>query len=699
MATGPNDRSRVPYLLLLARPSTAVRREAAKRLQAIGLRVVAQYGQVALEVLASPLEVEAAQDLGLFSAVLRGPMKEAHLERLTPEQRSVVAQWNTRFDRGYEETKRDRTLRGRSWGDPELRPPAPHSAIDPEEFKEFLAAYERRSGRSVRRGGRPQDRPADEPGSGSDDETPIAPGRASADEFSSFERRLAAEYDDPTVGYHLARLAANLEPEYAALIADLDPEFVQELVGRFFREAACWRMTGEMAIGVVFVESSRDGGPAFGDSERAEVCQEIIDGLNWLASEHPGGDLSWVYDFQFIRIDVDDGDDSEENCPSSTSLEAGWRDPAMGQVVYNGQTYSASWTGVGDYREDMRQRNGSAHATVIFVTPYANCWHAYAGGGRIVLAKRGDWGGWGRSTLDTITAHEMSHLFGAADEYTGSGTPCSTCDSLHGCDRIPNGNCGACARPAQGCVMDGNDRRLCAYTQGQIGWSDLFVELTTGDVGWAGTDDDVWLDVGDRAFELDTADHDDRERNNREGYALWAPDLERSDVKRILIRKSPDGFAGGWRLGGVRVWFRGELICDEPEINRWLEDDDRTWVGCVSDRDLVTSLRVLITTADESWAGTDDDVTLTLAGQSWNLDNSSHDDFERGRTDSFDLDPGTGLYVSDIHSVRVRKSPDGFAGGWKLGGIRIVANGGTIYDNQAINRWLEDDDRSWSASF
>jgi hypothetical protein len=247
--------------------------------------------------------------------------------------------------------------------------------------------------------------------------------------------------------------------------------------------------------------------------------------------------------------------------------------------------------------------------------------------------------------------------------------------------------------------MDANSRRLCAYTKGHIGWGHLFVETTTADEMWAGTDDDVWLDIGDRTFVLDTSDHDDRERNNCEAYAFYEPDLERDAIKQILIRKSPDGFAGGWKLKHVRVWLHGDLICDQDNINQWLEDEHRWWVGCINDPNIVNSLSVRISTADVSWAGTDDDVTLTLAGRNWNLDNPGHDDFERGNNDTFDLDPGTGLYVSDIHSIRIHKSPDGIAGGWKLKGVRLTVNGSTIYSNQSINKWMEDGDRTWSDSF
>jgi hypothetical protein len=169
-------------------------------------------------------------------------------------------------------------------------------------------------------------------------------------------------------------------------------------------------------------------------------------------------------------------------------------------------------------------------------------------------------------------------------------------------------------------------------------------------------------------------------------------------VQRVLIRKSPDGSAGGWRLQHVKVWCRGNVVCD-TDVNKWLEDDERFWIGCTQRSNLVNRLEVKITTADVSWAGTDDDVTLTIAGRSWDLDNEDHDDFERRNTDTFKLDPDTGLHLSDLHSVRIHKSPDGFAGGWKLKGVEILANGTSVFSNQSINRWLEDDDRTWSTTF
>lgn len=54
--------------------------------------------------------------------------------------------------------------------------------------------------------------------------------------------------------------------------------------------------------------------------------------------------------------------------------------------------------------------------------------------------------------------------------------------------------------------------------------------------------------------------------------------------------------------------------------------------------------------------------------------------------------------MSDVHSVRIHKSSDGIAGGWKLKGVPVIANGATPYNNQGINAWLEDNHRTWTGS-
>jgi hypothetical protein len=191
----PGRGPRTPYLFLLARPSPGVRREAARALREMGLAVVAQYGRVAVEALATPDEALAAQDLGMFSAVFKGSVKRQHLERLTDEQRRVVEQWNIRFSAGYRRLKEDPSLEGRSWAHPDMDPPGPHAAIEPRDFTAFLEDYERRTGQ------RAEASPGDEPPSGRTG--PRGRGRArgrrpqrpmTPDEFVDYEQDLARRF-------------------------------------------------------------------------------------------------------------------------------------------------------------------------------------------------------------------------------------------------------------------------------------------------------------------------------------------------------------------------------------------------------------------------------------------------------------------------------------------------------------------------
>ena len=667
------------YLFLLARPSVEERRYASQYLRKIGIRVTEQYGTVALVGYATPERIEEARRSKMFLGVFSNKVTKIPAEKLTNEQKQVIDQWNFSFTARYKKVRDDFTHIGKKWVTKGLEPPRPYSLADPDHFKTELLKHLGKDEKEITE--KYKSKAKDFP-------------KLEGEQFIKYEQRIAKKFKDETLAYYLARIAVNLSPEFQVYLLEVDAIIAKWIVDFLWEwthpEEDCWKLQNEIAVGLVFVESSQAGGPTFSSSDRLTVQQEIIDGLGWLANYEPAANISWVFDWQFVTINVANG--------SGSPSEDYWRNPAMQQVNYQGNTYTGDWNGISDYREDMRRRNRSAHAVVVFVTPYANSWHAYAGSHRITLANRNNWGGWGIATIDAIVAHEMCHLFRATDEYTGSGTPCSSCGGAFGCYGIPNGNCGSCAHPHQDCLMDANTRRLCAYTQGHIGWADLFVELTTADELWAGTDDDVWLDIGDRVFVLDTPNHNDSEQGNVEGYALNYTGVTKDQVKRVGIRKSPDGFAGGWKLKKVRLWCLGEKICDAT-VNKWLEDNDRWWVcgTCGTGDDIVNTLRVEITTANVLWAGTDDDVTIYMGGRSWNLDNPWLNDFERGNTDVFNLGPGTALYKSSLTHVRIHKSPDGVAGGWKLKGVKIIVNGSIIYNNQSINKWLENGHRDWEA--
>ena len=85
------------------------------------------------------------------------------------------------------------------------------------------------------------------------------------------------------------------------------------------------------------------------------------------------------------------------------------------------------------------------------------------------------------------------------------------------------------------------------------------VEVKTGDVRFAGTDDDVHLRLGaNLGFGLDKRLYDDFERGDRDTYSVPIDEAVRSglrvgDITRLQIEKSRDGIAGGWRLAGVQA--------------------------------------------------------------------------------------------------------------------------------------------------
>ena len=83
------------------------------------------------------------------------------------------------------------------------------------------------------------------------------------------------------------------------------------------------------------------------------------------------------------------------------------------------------------------------------------------------------------------------------------------------------------------------------------------------------------------------------------------------------------------------------------------------------------------------------------------LEKAAYDDFERGDDDTYSVPIGdaarAGLTIGDIDRVAIEKSRDGAAGGWFLKGVTLVVNGRTLVRDRAIDRWLEDDHRTWTA--
>jgi hypothetical protein len=131
-----------------------------------------------------------------------------------------------------------------------------------------------------------------------------------------------------------------------------------------------------------------------------------------------------------------------------------------------------------------------------------------------------------------------------------------------------------------------------------------------------------------------------------------------------------------------------------------------TWIKAVpastNEGEPVETMDIEVKTSGSLSSGTDDDVYLRVGPSlRFPLDKRLYDDFERGDRDTYSvpIDEATEHHftVGDIRQVRIEKSKDGVGGGWKLGGVRLRVNGRVAYNNQHIDRWLENNHRTWTA--
>lgn len=122
----------------------------------------------------------------------------------------------------------------------------------------------------------------------------------------------------------------------------------------------------------------------------------------------------------------------------------------------------------------------------------------------------------------------------------------------------------------------------------------------------------------------------------------------------------------------------------------------------------IGTLQIIITTGSSTFSGTDDEVQLALRSSSgtgpyWSsILDASHCDhpnpFERGQTDTFtfkniteERPSGVPLTPAALQSFSLGKALDGSwvgRGDWTVAGVKIVADGLVLYDNQSLNQLL-----------
>lgn len=209
----------------------------------------------------------------------------------------------------------------------------------------------------------------------------------------------------------------------------------------------------------------------------------------------------------------------------------------------------------------------------------------------------------------------------------------------------------------------------------------IIVEITTGDVRFAGTDDKMVFQIGGKTFTLDNPDRDDFERGNTDRFefliedAIFSTDMVRG-VGTISVTKMEDStFGGGWRFGGIKVWVNSDTtppIYQNANVDRWLDGDN------LSDRQWITTL------GEDGWSLPEEPpfppcgvpiITLTnpdlasLDGES-TLD-SDCDGIPDSSDNSFDTPPDSdGDGLPDLYETQTGSSPtnpDSDGDGWHDG--------------------------------
>lgn len=233
--------------------------------------------------------------------------------------------------------------------------------------------------------------------------------------------------------------------------------------------------------------------------------------------------------------------------------------------------------------------------------------------------------------------------------------------------------------------------------------SSLIVKLETSSDPNSGTDDHVYFGIGTREWAIDS-DRDDFEPGQAREYKLAvSPGLDSSHIRAIQLRKTG---TNGWKPRSIEVWLDNPAMSGTPLYRgtidmfldggegaglqhglRWQAPDFGTPAVLPPGHSdaAITSFVVELTTGAGTDDGTNDPVYLDVGTREWMLDQSDHDDFQPGETDTFTLANFGSLRLSHIRRIGLRKEG---TDGWKVEHIKVTING-TVMLDEAVGRWLD----------
>lgn len=212
----------------------------------------------------------------------------------------------------------------------------------------------------------------------------------------------------------------------------------------------CLYLIGDIAVVAVVVDHPAS---AFDTRQLELVAQQIERSLDYFRVAEPLAKLRFHTDVLAVQVDDNPLLDSKKGNTSAATPPV-W----LGAML---ESLNAESLG-----ELVRLQMGSKQcdqgfALVITNLPLAH--FAYADGQHIFVHSGG--GNYGPGMLYALIAHEICHVFGAADEYG-----VCHCGAEHGYLCAAHSNCYICNPAPEPCLMAGTGLELCASTRRQIGW-------------------------------------------------------------------------------------------------------------------------------------------------------------------------------------------------------------------------------------
>jgi hypothetical protein len=252
-------------------------------------------------------------------------------------------------------------------------------------------------------------------------------------------------------------------------------------------------MAGRIVVGIILPESNGLQEPSTENWDLPRIIQvvsEIQDGMDWWNMTNPQGNLEFVYD---IHNQVSsDYEPINWGWPSDNL----WISDTLGKLGYaSGDWVARTYA----YLNAIRTANAADWAVVIFVADSLKDadgifnngqYFGYTYGDPPLVVMTYDNDGWGIGNMNSVTAHEFGHDFGAGDEYCSPGYACCSCSERLGYLGVYNDNCEAgCYGTPNGCstcrqvnclMRQGNiNSGLCPVSAAQVGMRD-----TDGDGLW-----------------------------------------------------------------------------------------------------------------------------------------------------------------------------------------------------------------------